>query len=78
MVILFNSNLWQRKSGVVHLIGNVLSWRKVLAGPMAYLVARLFGSYYVAKGRHDSKVLHYYRTPTWRSLVLFVGMFYNE
>ncbi|CAI8045557.1 Cytochrome b-245 chaperone 1 homolog [Geodia barretti] len=39
---------------------------------MAYLVARLFGSYYLSKQRHDSKVLHYYRRPTWRSLLLFL------
>jgi hypothetical protein len=39
---------------------------------MAYLVARLFGSHYLSKQRHDSKVLHYYRTPSWRSLVLFL------
>lgn len=74
-------NLCVRKSGVVHLIGNVLLLVLLCEYSlvrMAYLVARLFGSYYVAKGRHDSKVLHYYRTPTWRSLVLFVGMFYNE
>lgn len=44
---------------------------------MAYLVARLFGSYYLSKQRHDSKILHYYRTPTWRSLVLFLSKTIN-
>ena len=41
---------------------------------MAYLIARLFGSYYLSKTRHDAQVLHYQRVPTWRSLVLFIGV----
>ena len=36
-------------------------------------MSRLFGTYYLDKARDDSTVLHYKRSPTWRSLVLFTG-----
>ena len=44
---------------------------------MRALLARFFGAYCLKKVRHDSTVLHYRRTPTWRSLVLFVGEWSN-
>ena len=33
----------------------------------------LFGTYYLKTIHRDAEVLHYRRTPTWRSLVLFTG-----
>lgn len=40
---------------------------------MGNLSARLFGTHYLVKVRHDASVLHYKRAPTWRSLALFAG-----
>ena len=40
---------------------------------MGALISRFFGTYYLKRARQDSTVLHYRRTPTWRSLVLFIG-----
>ena len=40
---------------------------------MGALLARFLGAYYLKKVSHDSTVLHYRRTPTWRSLALFIG-----
>jgi len=47
----------------------------VVEGPdgIGALLARFLGAYCLKKVRHDSTVLHYRRTPTWKSLVLFVG-----
>ena len=40
---------------------------------MGSLLNRIGSSYYLKKIEHDSTVLHYKRSPTWRSLVLFTG-----
>ena len=40
---------------------------------MGSLLTRIGSSYYLKKIQHDSKLLHYKRSPTWRSLVLFCG-----
>ncbi len=36
-------------------------------------MSKIFGTYYLEKVRRDSTLLHYGRSPTWRSLVLFLG-----
>ncbi len=41
---------------------------------MGSLLSRVFGSsYYLDTVQRDTNVLHYKRTPTWRSLLLFIG-----
>ena len=43
-------------------------------GAMSAILTRVFrSSYYLHKVQHDTTVLHYKRSPTWRSLVLFTG-----